>query len=228
MIFSYKLFLEKDGGWQWWVFLFTLYFVFSFFFFNLFIWLCQALVVTNMIFNLWWAGRVFSCAMWDLVPWPGIEPRPPALGVQSLSHWTTREVPCFFKDGSLKFSNLNTQEHHWGDSIVLYLFKKYLLFIWLHWVLVVACRFFSCGMWDLVPQPGIEHQLPCWKLRVLTTAPPGKFLLLPYFVLNFFLVHYFDSLLISFSDFVFSYFLSGRVLEVTASVNNNLVWIKPT
>ena len=31
--------------------------------------------------------------MWDLVPWPGIEPGPPALGEQSLSHWTTREVP---------------------------------------------------------------------------------------------------------------------------------------
>ena len=31
--------------------------------------------------------------MWDLVPQPGIEPRPPALGGQSLSHWTTREVP---------------------------------------------------------------------------------------------------------------------------------------
>ena len=32
---------------------------------------------------------------WDkhLVPWPGIEPWPPALGEQSLSHWTTREVP---------------------------------------------------------------------------------------------------------------------------------------
>ena len=34
----------------------------------------------------------FSCSMWDLVPWPRIKPRPPALGAQSLSHWTTREV----------------------------------------------------------------------------------------------------------------------------------------
>ena len=33
-----------------------------------------------------------SCSMWDLVPWPGIKPRPPALGAQSFSHWTTREV----------------------------------------------------------------------------------------------------------------------------------------
>ena len=31
--------------------------------------------------------------MWDLVPWPGIKPRPPAFGAWSLSHWTIREVP---------------------------------------------------------------------------------------------------------------------------------------
>ena len=37
-----------------------------------------------------------SCSMWGLVPWPGIKPRLPALGVWSLSHWTTREVPIFF------------------------------------------------------------------------------------------------------------------------------------
>ena len=34
-----------------------------------------------------------SCGIWDLVPQSGIEPRPPALGAQSLGHWTTREVP---------------------------------------------------------------------------------------------------------------------------------------
>ena len=40
---------------------------------------------------------VVAC-MWDLVPWPGIEPGPPALGAQSLNHWATREVlpPLFF------------------------------------------------------------------------------------------------------------------------------------
>ena len=31
--------------------------------------------------------------MWDLIPHPGIKPRSLALGVQSLSHWTTGEVP---------------------------------------------------------------------------------------------------------------------------------------
>ena len=34
-----------------------------------------------------------SCSMWDLIHCPGIEPGPPALGTQSLSHWTTRKFP---------------------------------------------------------------------------------------------------------------------------------------
>ena len=32
----------------------------------------------------------FSCSLWDLAPWPGIEPRSPALGAWNLSCWTTR------------------------------------------------------------------------------------------------------------------------------------------
>ena len=35
---------------------------------------------------------IFSCSMWNLVLWPGIEPEPPVLRAKSLSHWTTREV----------------------------------------------------------------------------------------------------------------------------------------
>ena len=52
----------------------------------LFICLCQVLIVAHGIFCL-------CCGMWDLVPWPGIKLRPPALRAQSLSHWTTRKVP---------------------------------------------------------------------------------------------------------------------------------------
>ena len=36
---------------------------------------------------------IFSCSMWHLVPWLGIEPGPPALGAQRLSYWTNRKVP---------------------------------------------------------------------------------------------------------------------------------------
>ena len=38
------------------------------------------------------ASLGLSCGIWDLVPWPGIKPGPLALGMHSLSHWTTREV----------------------------------------------------------------------------------------------------------------------------------------
>ena len=32
--------------------------------------------------------QILSCDIWHLVPGPGIEPGPPALGVLSVSHWT--------------------------------------------------------------------------------------------------------------------------------------------
>ena len=47
----------------------------------LLLWVCQVLVVVH---------GTFSCSMWDLVPWPGVEPGPSALGVGVLA--TTREV----------------------------------------------------------------------------------------------------------------------------------------
>ena len=39
------------------------------------------------------AAEGLSYGIWDLVLWPGIEAGPPALGAQSLSCWTIREVP---------------------------------------------------------------------------------------------------------------------------------------
>ena len=53
--------------------------------------MCRVLVAACGIFVA--VGRIFSCSMWDPVPWPETEPRPPASGAQSLSLWTTREVP---------------------------------------------------------------------------------------------------------------------------------------
>ena len=67
----------------------------SSFFFNIsfiyFAVLTQLQHVRSLIFVV--AYGIFSCSMWDLVLWPGIKLRTPALEVQSLSHWTTRKVP---------------------------------------------------------------------------------------------------------------------------------------
>ena len=59
-------------------------------------WLCRVLVEACKIFPVacFSCGmQTLSCSMQDLVPRPGIEPGPPALGAQSLTHWTTWEVP---------------------------------------------------------------------------------------------------------------------------------------
>ena len=64
--------------------------------------------------------RPLSGGMWDLVPWPEIEPRPPALGAQSLNRWTTREVPPYY-------------------FILFYLFVYLFIYLfWLRWVFVAA------------------------------------------------------------------------------------------
>ena len=36
--------------------------------------------------------QTHSCGMWDLSPWPGIKPEPPAPGTRSVNHWASREV----------------------------------------------------------------------------------------------------------------------------------------
>ena len=53
--------------------------------------------------------------MWDLVPWPGIEPGSPALGVQSLTHGTSREV-SLFKVLPFFLSSLEFMVHHFSYS----------------------------------------------------------------------------------------------------------------
>ena len=78
----------------------------------------------------WWACGIFAVACWifscsieDLVPWPGIEPRPSALGAWSLSHWITREVP------SLNLFCIYTYLYYFLDST----FKWYCIefaFLW--------------------------------------------------------------------------------------------------
>ena len=92
-----------------------------------------------------------SCNMWDLVLSLGIKLRSPALGAWSLSCWTTREVPS-----GLFSCNM------WG-------------------LLVAACKIFSCGLSDLVPQPGIEPGPPAlgtWSLSHWTTMDTPNLLII--------------------------------------------------
>ena len=61
----------------------------------IYLWLCWVLVAACGLLAAV-CKLLVTARMRDLVPRPGIEPGPPALGVQSLTHWTIREVPCMF------------------------------------------------------------------------------------------------------------------------------------
>ena len=58
---------------------------------------CQSVLSTFFPFKIFIYLFLFVSLHWVLVVScgiePGMEPRSPALGAQSLSHWTTREVP---------------------------------------------------------------------------------------------------------------------------------------
>ena len=58
--------------------------------------------------------QILSCGMQDLVPWSGIEPRPPALEAWSLSHWTTRKAPRvhFYIKGKKLFDYIYIKSLH--------------------------------------------------------------------------------------------------------------------
>ena len=92
--------------------------LFIYFTIYLFIWLCQVLVMASRIFSC--IMQTLSCGMQDIVPWPGMEPRSPALRAQSLSHWILRKVPriCFIQR-PLKHFLIN---HFWFLSYDLCVF----------------------------------------------------------------------------------------------------------
>ena len=100
--------------------------------------------------------QTLICSMWDLVPWPGIEPRPSALRAWSLSPWTTREVPIcpllwlpwhvpdhcsswklYRYDRSLKL--------HWAYPLTLWS-------VWIHNILATSCSFILMSMRLLIQQ----------------------------------------------------------------------------
>ena len=53
-----------------------------------------------------------------------------------------------------------------GTRHLLIFILKY-LFVWLLWVFA-ACELFSCGVWDLVPQPGMKPGPPALGARSLS------------------------------------------------------------
>ena len=129
----------------------------------LLIWLCWVLVVARGVFSLHCSMQTLSYDMWDLVPWPGIEPRPLVLEVWNLSHWTTREVPMnvFF----IEVSTVDLQCHvsfsctaqwfsyrHITEYILLFKFYSHIGY---HGILSIA--------------PALSGRFPEQELRALSS-----------------------------------------------------------
>ena len=60
---------------------------------NAALWMDLEIISFLAVLGLSWGSQDLLCGMWDLVPWTRIEPGPPALEAQGVSHWATREVP---------------------------------------------------------------------------------------------------------------------------------------
>ena len=108
--------------------------------------------------------------MWDLVPQPGIEPGPLALGGQSLSHWTTREIPgqsSLIYIFSTPWDYLQTYNRH--RNIFKYFFKKDLKNHETH------IKYFN-SVTDWPPQiHKLELDKPGQKIIVFLPIPPSPF-----------------------------------------------------
>ena len=62
------------------------------------------MAVLGFCWGMWASLAVahgLNCHVWDLVPWPGVKPDLFALGMWSLTHWTTRNTPR-----SVQFSSI--------------------------------------------------------------------------------------------------------------------------
>ena len=76
-----------------------------------------------------------SCGMWDLVPWPGIEPGLSALGAWKFSFWTTREVcPMSWSFHYLQMAHSNWYILIESESLRTHLFQVILMCVqvWKH------------------------------------------------------------------------------------------------
>ena len=86
----------------------------------------SALFFLNFCLFIYLAVPGLSCGMWDLVLWPRINPGPPALGVQNLSHWITGEVLSIILNCKiLETTKIHTYIGEWLNKLVHPLMEYY-------------------------------------------------------------------------------------------------------
>ena len=112
-----------------------------------------------------------SPSMWDLVSWPGMELRPPALGAWSLSHWTAGEVikgPFVEASCAWGSQTIFLAPHHvWPSSRDCCLYCE-------RWASRSLQRLFlalQCSMQHLT---SLTRDRTCIGSTILDIGPPGK------------------------------------------------------
>ena len=122
----------------------------------------QAPLSMGFLREAYWSGLPFPST--GTLPNSGIEPAYPALA----GGFFTTEPPgkscvtCYYTVCSGSFIRAKTLV-----LFLIFITFLFILSIWLHLILAVACGIFNCGMpalsfgmWDLVPQLGIEPEPP--------------------------------------------------------------------
>ena len=110
--------------------------------------------------QLWHGGR----GMGDLASQPGMKPGLPALEVQSLNHWTTREVPVLCSFMEVQFIYLHIIPYNYGGIPYTSIYHK------IHLCKVYSSVVFSMftvlqasplsGRFEIVPLPQKEMLYP--------------------------------------------------------------------
>ena len=136
---------------------------------------------------LYLAALGLSCSMRHLVPWPKMEPGPPASGAQSLSHQTTRDIPPFpsyfssiliLPPSCPSFLNQGQEScYHISPFIFLDVFTSFLTPLIPHWA-------GPKHPWSLYKTHSIHLQQPpsplaSWSRSPLSWSPPDRFLCPP-------------------------------------------------
>ena len=142
----------------------------------------------KFIFNIYLAVWGVSCGMqilsysrWNLVPWPKLNLGCPALGMQSLSHWTTRDVPLppFLKLVFPKYVSLCILLYTWASTHSTWygVTSFQTLYKWRHTAPSAWCSLTSLFLSFTHAHPGLMKLLFIhpfsfwWALRVHSIFP---------------------------------------------------------
>ena len=133
----------------------------------MYIWLHLVLVAACRIFS--WGMQTLRCGMWDLVPWPGIEPTPLPWGAQCLilTHFTIREVPGH----SLCIGIETTSAEESRESDLCQPFISCCCPLHTsscYWMLSASCLTFHLSPWNYVQSSMLKHT---WKLMQVFRTP---------------------------------------------------------